>query len=78
MQRLQLLALCAHWFNPLVWLGFRFLRADRELAADEWALRHLEERRSIAYGRTLLKVLSAQSAILSRRAWSGSWRTLRR
>ena len=35
MQRLQLLALCAHWFNPLVWLGFRFLRADRELAADE-------------------------------------------
>jgi beta-lactamase regulating signal transducer with metallopeptidase domain/ankyrin repeat protein len=61
MQALHLIALCAHWFNPLVWLGFRYLRADRELAADEWALRHLEDRRAVAYGDTLLKVLTAHS-----------------
>jgi bla regulator protein BlaR1 len=60
-QMVQLLALCAHWFNPLVWIGFRYLRADRELAADEWALRHLDGARSVAYGDTLLKVLAGQA-----------------
>jgi beta-lactamase regulating signal transducer with metallopeptidase domain len=60
-QGLQLLALCAHWFNPLVWLGFRFLRADRELATDELALKRLAGNRSAAYGGTLLKVLSGRS-----------------
>jgi beta-lactamase regulating signal transducer with metallopeptidase domain len=58
---LQLVALSVHWFNPLVWLGFRQLRADRELAADEWALQHLEPERSTGYGDTLLKVLTESS-----------------
>jgi bla regulator protein BlaR1 len=58
---LHLLALAAHWFNPLVWLGLRQLRADRELAADEWALGHLEADRSTGYGDTLLKVLAGMS-----------------
>jgi len=58
---LQLAALALHWFNPIIWFGFRQMRADRELAADEWALRHLEPERSGAYGDTLIKIL-AQSA----------------
>jgi penicillin-binding protein 2 len=58
---LQLVALCAHWFNPFDWLGFRYLRADRELAADELALERLAGERAVAYGDTLLKVLSAHS-----------------
>jgi beta-lactamase regulating signal transducer with metallopeptidase domain/ankyrin repeat protein len=57
----QLIALSVHWFNPLVWLGFRQLRADRELAADEWALQHLEPERATGYGDTLLKVLKESS-----------------
>jgi bla regulator protein BlaR1 len=57
----QLVALAVHWFNPLVWFGFRQLRADRELAADEWALRHLEPEKSTTYGDTLLKVLAQSS-----------------
>ncbi len=60
-QGLQLLALCAHWFNPLVWIGFRYLRADRELATDELALRRLEGNCAAAYGGTLVKVLSERS-----------------
>jgi len=60
-QGLQLLALCVHWFNPLVWAGFRYLRADRELAADELALRRLEPHRATAYGGTLLKVLTGRA-----------------
>ena len=59
---LQLCALCIHWFNPLVWLGFRSLRADRELAADEWALQHLAPDRAASYGETLLRMLVAQTA----------------
>jgi len=55
-QGLQLVALGLHWFNPLVWLGLRALRADRELAADEWALRYLPDEQ--AYGQTLLRVLT--------------------
>ncbi|MEA3209539.1 MAG: ral secretion pathway protein [Chthoniobacter sp.] len=31
----------------LVWLGFRYLRADRELAADEWALQQLAPDRAL-------------------------------
>ncbi|MEI9892675.1 MAG: M56 family metallopeptidase [Chthoniobacter sp.] len=60
-QALQLLALCVHWFNPLVWLGFRCLRADRELAADEWALQHLSGRAPVDYADTLLKILTSKS-----------------
>lgn len=62
MQALMLAASCLHWFNPLVWVGFRFLRTDRELAADEWALRRLESEASFDYGQTLLKVLTASQA----------------
>ncbi len=58
---LQLVTLAVHWFNPLVWLGFRRLRADRELAADEWALHQLEPEQAQAYGGTLLKVLEQAS-----------------
>ncbi|HWB61161.1 MAG TPA: ankyrin repeat domain-containing protein, partial [Chthoniobacteraceae bacterium] len=62
MQLVQLAALCVHWFNPLVWIGFRYLRADRELATDELALKHLAGGdRAAAYGGTLLKVLSGRT-----------------
>lgn len=57
----QQAALCVHWFNPLVWVGFYFLRADRELAADELALKHLADVRAIAYGNTVIKFLSKGS-----------------
>ena len=57
-QLFLLAAWCIHWFNPVVWLGLRRLRADRELAADEWVLRHLQGDRALAYGETLFKTLA--------------------
>jgi len=47
-----------HWFNPLVWLAMRRLRADRELVCDAMVLAHLaaEERR--IYGNTLIRLLN--------------------
>jgi hypothetical protein len=62
-QLLLHLAWCAHWFNPVVWFSLRRLRADRELAADEWVLRHLTGERSLAYGETLFKTVANRSAV---------------
>lgn len=41
-----------HWFNPLVWLTFRQLRADQERACDDAVLRHGV--RASAYAQSLL------------------------
>ena len=46
-----------HWFNPLLWLGFARLRADRELACDELALLHAGENAGKSYGQTIIKLL---------------------
>jgi len=46
-----------HWFNPLVWLAFRRLRADRELACDALALSYAGDGDNQKYGGTILKLL---------------------
>lgn len=44
--------------NPLVWVAAWFSRLDCELACDEGALKRLGEEERIAYGKTLLQVVS--------------------
>ncbi|MEZ3479976.1 MAG: M56 family metallopeptidase [Lachnospiraceae bacterium] len=39
LKAVMLLALCVHWFNPLVWLMSKMLCADLETACDEAVLR---------------------------------------
>ena len=46
-----------HWFNPLVWLAFYRLRADRELACDALALSHARAGENESYGLTIVKLL---------------------
>ncbi len=46
-----------HWFNPLLWLGFARLRADREPACDELALLRAGDNAGTAYGETVVKLL---------------------
>lgn len=48
------LILCLHWFNPLVWLAFRLLCRDIEIACDEQVVQELGETQAGAYSRTLL------------------------
>lgn len=43
-----------HWFNPLIWVFFRKIREDMELATDEAAMQHMQAQDYLAYGRTLL------------------------
>ncbi len=46
-----------HWFNPVLWLGFRRMATDRELACDEMALSHAGEQERKPYGAAIIKVL---------------------
>jgi beta-lactamase regulating signal transducer with metallopeptidase domain len=46
-----------HWFNPLVWLAFHRLRADRELACDALALSYARTGENESYGLTVVKLL---------------------
>jgi beta-lactamase regulating signal transducer with metallopeptidase domain len=46
-----------HWFNPLVWLAFYRLRANRELACDALALSCVRTGENEPYGLTIVKLL---------------------
>ncbi len=50
-----------HWFNPVIWFAFHRMRMDRELRADELTLSVSGKAKSLAYGDTILKVLSLRS-----------------
>ena len=49
-------ALCAHWFNPLVWRMYSLAGRDLELACDAAVLRGLGTARPAAYALTLLSL----------------------
>ncbi|MBI4663202.1 MAG: hypothetical protein HY735_30715 [Verrucomicrobia bacterium] len=46
-----------HWFNPLIWLAFARMRADRELACDEQVLSVSPEHQNKDYGQMLIRLL---------------------
>ena len=46
-----------HWFNPVLWLGFKCMRTDREVAADYAALQHTIPGERKVYGRTIIRLL---------------------
>lgn len=48
--------LALHWWNPLLWLAFLRVRADREAACDAQVLEGAPAARRAAYGQTLLKM----------------------
>ncbi len=51
-----------HWFNPLVWLAFHRLRAERELVCDAMVLRQSAEAERLDYGRLLIKLADSLCA----------------
>jgi beta-lactamase regulating signal transducer with metallopeptidase domain len=50
-----------HWFNPVLALAFRRMRADREMACDELVLSAAAPSVARAYGPTILKLLQTLS-----------------
>lgn len=49
-----LLSIGIHWYNPLIWIAAKQMRADQEVACDARVLEVLGEEESKAYGMTLL------------------------
>ncbi|WP_395737117.1 M56 family metallopeptidase [Prosthecobacter sp.] len=56
---LMCVLMALHWFNPLLWIAFFKVRADREAACDAQVLHDAPSERRIAYGHALLKVETA-------------------
>jgi beta-lactamase regulating signal transducer with metallopeptidase domain/Tol biopolymer transport system component len=46
-----------HWFNPLVWLAFYRMRADRELACDALVLARTQSYEPKSYGRIIVNLV---------------------
>ena len=55
-----LAAVCAGWFNPFVWIAFRYLDRDLERFCDERALRLLGAENAPRYALTLLDFAERQ------------------
>ncbi|MDE7234131.1 MAG: M56 family metallopeptidase, partial [Ruminiclostridium sp.] len=58
------LAVCLHWFNPLVWIMFFFFTRDLELACDEGAIRQLGIGDRSDYAKTLIGMEARKSGFL--------------
>ncbi|MDR4889567.1 BlaR1 family beta-lactam sensor/signal transducer [Fredinandcohnia sp. QZ13] len=43
-----------YWFNPLVWIAFKRMRIDREIACDMAVLKSLDEHYHADYGNTII------------------------
>lgn len=50
------MALCLHWFNPLVWLSFHLMTKDMEMSCDEAVLRILGTDIKTNYSHSLLRL----------------------
>ena len=55
------LCVALYWFNPLVWLAASVSRRDGELACDEGTMRRIGKKQRIAYGQTLLEIVTKSS-----------------
>lgn len=60
---LAMVILSVHWFNPLVWLGFKFMTDDMELSCDEKALGSYDVEDRKAYATTLLNMSVRQNSL---------------
>ncbi len=60
---LAFLALCIHWFNPLVWLAFVLMGKDMEMSCDEAVIRKMGESVRADYSASLLALATGQRRI---------------
>ncbi|MCM1168034.1 MAG: M56 family metallopeptidase [Lachnospiraceae bacterium] len=62
---LCVLALCLHWFNPLVWIMFFCFNRDLELACDEGVVLRLGADKKSDYAKTLIEMMAEQSGFIT-------------
>ncbi|MCL2565128.1 MAG: M56 family metallopeptidase [Defluviitaleaceae bacterium] len=59
---LLVLALCIHWFNPLVWVMYVFANRDIELSCDEAVVKVFEGRLNPAYALAIMRLEEKEAA----------------
>jgi len=64
------LALCVHWFNPMVWLAFRLMGADMEMSCDERVLKELGRDIRKDYSLTLVSMAVTDNIVANPLAFS--------
>lgn len=57
---LLIVAVCVHWFNPLVWVMYVLANRDLELSCDETVLRRFGGDVRAAYARVLIRMEAAR------------------
>lgn len=62
---IALIALCVHWFNPLMWLSFFLMVRDMEISCDERAVRGFDAEARRDYASALLNMSIRQNRITS-------------
>lgn len=62
---LSVLALCIHWFNPLVWISFALSQKDMETACDEKVMSSFDNDIRSEYAGSLIKLASRQNLLLN-------------
>ena len=60
---LAFLALCIHWFNPLVWVAFVLASKDMEMSCDEAVVKKLGESIRTDYSASLLSLATGRRII---------------
>lgn len=55
------LALCVHWFNPLVWLAFILAGKDMEMSCDEAVMKKMPNDIRAEYATSLLKLAAGKA-----------------
>lgn len=60
---LVFIALCVHWFNPLVWLAFVLASKDMEMSCDEAVIRRMGENVRADYSASLLALATGRRMI---------------
>lgn len=60
---LAYLALCLHWFNPLVWLSFLLAGKDMEMSCDEAVIGKLGSHARADYAMALLRLSTKRTVI---------------
>ena len=63
MKALAFLALCVHWFNPLVWVAFVLSSKDMEMSCDEAVVKKLGEGIRVDYSASLLSLATGHRII---------------
>ncbi|MDD2401599.1 MAG: M56 family metallopeptidase [Clostridia bacterium] len=61
---LSFLALCIHWFNPIIWLGFFLSQKDMEMSCDEMVMKRYKEDVRSEYANLLIGLTAKNQHLL--------------